>query len=199
MTIGVDIGVFDADLLNATLVVVLVTVLASSIVTRSAARRIQPPPVEGERLAETIFVPIDVDDDPAITRLAARLAMAKGGHVLIGAVATSRDQLDDARDHAQAAEQVASAVGAEAASVVRVDTFAAAAIAAIVAEHGVTLVVTGWRRAALGAEVILGGRPARPRRASADVPVLAVLTARRLQARRARARRGRPRRARGRT
>ncbi|OFW71477.1 MAG: hypothetical protein A2Y55_10920 [Actinobacteria bacterium RBG_16_68_12] len=43
VTIGVEIGLFDTDLLNATLVVVLVTVLASSIVTRSAARRIEPP------------------------------------------------------------------------------------------------------------------------------------------------------------
>jgi len=55
VTIGVEIGLFDTDLLNATLVVVLVTVLVSSIVTRSAARRIEPPPVQGERLAETMF------------------------------------------------------------------------------------------------------------------------------------------------
>ena len=151
--------------------------LVSSIVTRSAARRIEPPPVQGERLAETILVPIDVDDDPAITRLAARLAMAKGGQVLIGAVATSRDQIDTARSHVQAAEQTASAVGAEAASVVRVDTFAAAALAAIAAEHGVTLVVTGWHRAALGAEVILGGRVSTSSH-SPTCPLLAVLHAR---------------------
>jgi len=40
VTIGVEIGLFDTDLLNATLVVVLVTVLVSSVVTRSAARGI---------------------------------------------------------------------------------------------------------------------------------------------------------------
>ena len=57
VTIGVEIGLFDTDLLNATLVVVLVTVLVSSIVTRSAARRIEPPPVQGERLAETNSFP----------------------------------------------------------------------------------------------------------------------------------------------
>ncbi|MBM2822608.1 MAG: cation:proton antiporter, partial [Thermoleophilia bacterium] len=89
VTIGVEIGLFDTDLLNATLVVVLVTVLVSSIVTRAAARRIEPPLVQGERLAETIFVPTDVVDDPAVVRLAARLAMAKGGNVLVGAVAAT--------------------------------------------------------------------------------------------------------------
>jgi Sodium/hydrogen exchanger family/Universal stress protein family len=177
VTIGVDIGLFDTDLLNATLVVVLVTVLASSLLTRSAARRIEPSPVEGERLAENVFVPIDIDD-PAVVRLAARLAMAKGGNVLVGAVAAaSGDQLEAARARVEAAQRAASSVGAEAASVVRVDTSAASALAAIVAEYEVTLVVTGWRRAALAADVVLGGENA-DLVALADVPVLAVLTAR---------------------
>ena len=178
VTIGVEIGLFDTDLLNATLVVVLVTVLASSLLTRAAARNVEPAPVEGERLAEHIFVPVDVVDEPAVIRLAARLAMAKGGNVLVGALAgTSGDELAAARSRVKAEEEVASAVGAEASSVVRVDTSPASALAAIVAEHGVTLVVTGWRRAALAADVVLGGENV-DLVALADVPVLAVLTAR---------------------
>jgi Kef-type K+ transport system membrane component KefB len=175
VTIGVDIGLFDTDLLNATLVVVLVTVLASSLITRAAARMVEPPAVEGERLAENIFVPVDVAD-PAVIRLAARLAMAKGGNVLVGAIASGPGELDDARARAREGELVASAVGAEASSIVRVDTSAAAAIEAIVAEHGVTLVLTGWRRSALAADVVLGGQHAELV-AVADVPVLTVLTA----------------------
>lgn len=177
VTIGVDIGLFDDDLLNATLVVVLVTVLASSLATRSAARRVEPPPVQGERLAENVFVAIDVVDDPAVVRLAARLAMAKGGTVLVGAVAAaSGGQLEAARTRAREAEKTALAVGAEASSVVRVDTSAASALAAIVAEHDATLVVTGWRKAAVAADVVLGGQNV-DLVALADVPVLAVLTA----------------------
>jgi Kef-type K+ transport system membrane component KefB len=165
VTIGVEIGLFDDDLLNATLVVVLVTVLVSSIVTRSAARSIEPPPVQGERLAERILVPVDEHDDPAVVRLAARLALAKGGNVLVGALApTSGAPLDEARARAKASEQVASAVGAEAESVVRVDTSPAAALAAIVAEHEATLIVTSWRRAAVAADVVLGGQGGRSRR-----------------------------------
>ena len=178
VTIGVNIGLFHDDLLNATLVVVLVTVLVSSIVTRSAARRIEPPPVQAERLAENVFVPVDVVDDRAVIELAARIAMAKGGNVLVGAVAaTGGAPLDDARDRANAAERQASTLGAEASSVVRVDQSEAAAIAAIAAEHGVTLMVTGWRRAAVAADVVLGGQ-ALDLVALADVPVLAVLAAR---------------------
>jgi Kef-type K+ transport system membrane component KefB len=178
VTIGVDIGLFDDDLLNATLVVVLVTVLASSIATRNAARRIEPPPVQGERLAERILVPISDLDDPGVVRLAARLALAKGGNVLVGAIApTSGAPLDDARARAKTSEQVASAVGAEAESVVRVDTSPAAALAAIVAEHEATLIITGWRRAAVAADLVLGGQEL-DLVALADVPVLAVWTAR---------------------
>ena len=175
VTIGVDIGLFDTDLLNATLVVVLVTVLASSLLTRAAARRVEPPAIEGERLAENIFVPVDVTDADVI-RLAARLAMAKGGNVLVGAIAAAPGELDDARARAREGELVASAVGAEASSLVRVDTSAASAVEAIVAEHGVTLVVTGWRRSALAADVVLGGQNTELV-AVADVPVLTVLTA----------------------
>jgi Na+:H+ antiporter len=42
VTIGTQVGIFDEDLLSATLVVVLVTVIVSGIVTRIAARRLAP-------------------------------------------------------------------------------------------------------------------------------------------------------------
>ena len=172
VTIGVEIGLFDTDLLNATLVVVLVTVLVSSILTRAAARRIEPPAVQGERLAETIFVPAGVVDDPAVVRLAARLAMAKGGNVLVGAVAATRGpELAAARSRVESAE--ASAAGAETQAAVRLDASAATGLAAIVAEHEASLIVIGWRRAALAADIVLGGHSA-DLIALAEVPVLAV-------------------------
>ncbi len=176
--IGVDIGLFDTDLLNATLVVVLVTVLASSLLTRQAARRIDPPLVQGERLAENLFVPVEIAEDVEVVRLAARLAMAKGGNVLVGAVAVSPgDQLAAARARARSAEEVASSVGAEASSVVRVDTSTSTALAAIAAEHEVTMTLVAWRRVAAAVEVVLGGHEV-DLVALADVPVLAVLTSR---------------------
>ena len=177
VTIGVDIGLFDTDLLNATLIVVLATVLASSIITRSAARKIDPPVIQGERLAENVFIPVDMVDDPAVVELAARIAMAKGGTILVGAVAGAPGpQLEAARERARAAENQAAGFGAEASSVVRVDASAASALSAIVAEYGVSLVVTGWRRAAVAADVVLGGQRIELA-ALADAPVLAVLSA----------------------
>ena len=174
VTIGVDIGLFDTPLLNATLVVVLVTVLASSIITRSAARRIEPPPVQAERLAERVFVPVDLVDDPSVVRLAARLAMAKGGSVVVGVVApVAGTPLAAARGRAQAAEQAAAAVGAEVESAVQVGTSMVEALVGLAAEHDATMVVTGWHKGV--ADAALGGRDL-DLVALADTPVLAVLT-----------------------
>jgi Kef-type K+ transport system membrane component KefB len=56
VTIGTEVGIFDENLLSASLVVVLVTVIVSSVVTRNAARtldssaaeeRLQSPPRGG--------------------------------------------------------------------------------------------------------------------------------------------------------
>ena len=58
----------------------------------------------------------------------------------------------------------------------RVDTSATAGLAAIVAERGVTLVVSGWHRAAVAADVLLGGENI-DLVAVVDAPVLAVLQA----------------------
>ncbi len=177
VTIGVDIGLFDTPLLNATLVVVLVTVLVSSLVTRSAARKIEPSPVQGERLAETIFVRADLSGSPAVSRLAARLAMAKGGNVLVGAIAPAGGApLEAARELATAVARDISAQGAEVSTVVRVDASEAAALSAIVAEHGVSMVIAPWRRAALGVDTVLGGETL-DLVALADVPVLGVVAA----------------------
>ena len=68
-------------------------------------------------------------------------------------------------------------MGGEASSVVRVNPSEASAIAAMVAENAVTLIVTGWRRAAVAADIVLGGQRI-DLVALADVPVLAVLAAR---------------------
>ena len=174
VTIGVEIGLFDTDLLNATLVVVLVTVLVSSILTRSAARRIEPPAVQGERLAETILVPVDVTDDPAVVRLAARLAMAKGGTVLIGAVAAGPGrQLEPPRVRVCGVERQVSGRRRD-----RIRWCASTRprrrrSSGIVAEHEASLVVIGWRQAALAADIVFGGESA-DLIALAEVPVLAI-------------------------
>ncbi len=102
VTIGVEIGLFDDDLLSATLVVVLVTVLVSSIVTRSATRADRPPGRPGRAARR---------DRPRSCRRRRRSCGGpprratrdgEGRSVLVGAVAAaSGEQLDAARRRAQ--------------------------------------------------------------------------------------------------
>ena len=100
--------------------------------------------------------------------------MAKGGNVLVGAVAATRGpELAAARSRAESAEASAAAAGAETHTAVRLDPSVADGLAAIVAEHEASLVVIGWRRAALAADIVLGGQSA-DLIALAEVPVLAV-------------------------
>ena len=94
--------------------------------------------------------------------------------VLVGAVAPQAGrQLEAARERARRRGARCVGVGAEASSVVRVDASEAAALSAIVAEYGVTLVVTaGGGRGRRAIDSVLGGR-ASTCVALADVPVLA--------------------------
>ena len=71
VTIGTEAGIFDENLLSATLVVVLVTVIVSSIVTRIATRELDP---SVGAVAATIAAPRAVS---SVGRAPARQA---GGH-----------------------------------------------------------------------------------------------------------------------
>jgi Kef-type K+ transport system membrane component KefB len=177
VTVGVDIGIFGQDLLSAAIVVVLVSVLIAGIATRKAARAIEPPTVSAAPLASTVFVPVEGVFDPALVRLAARLASTKGGTALVGTVAAPADkgELDEARQLVRSAAAEAEAVGAEATSAVRVDPSPRDGLAAIAAEYDASLVVLGWQPAVFGAELVLGGA-AGDLASLIDVPLLLTVS-----------------------
>jgi hypothetical protein len=103
--------------------------------------------------------------------------MAKGGNVLVGAIAPAGGApLEAAREQAETVAREISAHGAEASTIVRVDTSEAVALAAIVAEHRVSLVIAPWRRAALAVDAVFGSEVL-DLVALADVPVLGVVSA----------------------
>jgi Kef-type K+ transport system membrane component KefB len=159
VTVGAQIGIFGEDLLSAAIVVVLVSVLIAGIATRKAARAIEPPEVSATPLASAVFVPVEDVFDPALVRLAARFALAKGGTVIVGTVAapSDRSELDEARQLVRTAAAEAEAVGAEATPFVRVDPSPRDGLAAIAAEHDASLVVLGWQPAVFGSELLLVG------------------------------------------
>jgi hypothetical protein len=166
VTIGVDIGLFDTPLLNATLIVVLVTVLASSLITRSAARR----SIRRRCRARDLRRRSSSQSTSSTIRWSStwpgawrwrRAAPSSWARSPRPRGISSRQRVDGQR---AAAKQVLG-MGGEASSVVRVNPSEASAIAAMVAENGVTMMVTGWKRAAVAADVVLGGQRIDPRRA----------------------------------
>ena len=175
VTIGVDIGLFDDDILNATLVVVLVTVVVASVMTARAASRIDPPPIDPGRLFETIAVTSDPEHGPALGRLAGRIASAHGGSVLAVAVAppdATGDALADARARASRVEAAAASVGAEVETVVRQGNAPAEIFAGLVGERQATLFLASVTQVMTIAQRFFGQDPGLV--GIGDVPVLAV-------------------------
>ena len=161
VTIGVDVGLFDDDILNATLIVVLVTVVIASIATARAASKIDPPPIDPDKLFETIVVTSDPVQGPALGQLAGRIASAHGGAVLAVAAAApdaTGEALADARGRAKRVEEAAASVGAEVELLVRQGSSPAELFAGLVAERQATVVIASLNQVLGFAQLLLGGQ-----------------------------------------
>ncbi len=80
--IGFQLGLFDSEVVNAVLAVILVSVLASSVVGARASARLHPPTGEHKPLGTRVVVGIrDPDTAPGALSIAVRIARADGGVV----------------------------------------------------------------------------------------------------------------------
>src|SRR3954470_14722401 len=80
--VGLDIGLFDLGVVNAVMILILVSLVASSLTANYFGPRVPPPPVDLGRLGRDVLVPVNMTEPvSAAVRLAARLATADGGIV----------------------------------------------------------------------------------------------------------------------
>lgn len=80
--VGLQLGLFDTATVNAIMLVIVLSLVASSTTATFFGPRIPRPPVETERIGRSVLVQIDLDADNAVlTSLAARLARVDGGVV----------------------------------------------------------------------------------------------------------------------
>lgn len=80
--IGFQIGLFDSEVVNAVLAVILISVLASSLVGARAVARLEPPTREHKPLGTRVVVGIrDPETAPGALSIAVRIARADGGVV----------------------------------------------------------------------------------------------------------------------
>lgn len=178
VTIGYSAGIFGEDLVNAALVVVLVSLVVASVGTgRFAARLVPTQTGEERRLGETVLVPL-YDDDPfaARVRLAALLARADTGVVAPVSLSLERGGEDArlaAKERLAAAVSLVAAEGAEVEGAVRVVEHPASGTLRAAAERDASCIVASWS-GVQRARGTLFGRSASPLVAASRAPVLVV-------------------------
>ena len=80
--VGLQLGLFDTATVNAIMLVIVLSLVASSLTATFFGTRIPRPPVETERIGRSVLVQIDLDGgNDVLTGLAARLARVDGGVV----------------------------------------------------------------------------------------------------------------------
>jgi Kef-type K+ transport system membrane component KefB len=140
-TIGYQIGLFGTSVVNAVLVLILVSLVVSPIAGRRFMRGVPRPPAAGRPLGSRIVVAVSTVDPPAdVFQLAARIAAPDGG--VVHPVLLRRES-DPAHDAAavNALEAAANAHGVDGAGAVVVDRSLPAGVAHAAAAHLATLVV----------------------------------------------------------
>jgi Kef-type K+ transport system membrane component KefB len=176
VVVGLEAGIFDDQLVNAALVVVLVTLVIAPLGTARFAPGVRVGEQRQRRLGELVLVPVTDDTTGSRARLAAGLARADGGVVVLVAVAGTADEavLADARRRLQETAQEVSALGAEAETVLRVDDSVPAAVLRVAGERSASSVVSGFTGAARARDALFGSADEELVTAS-TLPVLAVL------------------------
>ena len=80
--VGFDIGLFSTTVVNAVLVLILVSVVLSTLVAERAARQIPPPAARARTLGERVLVAVEDGQSAALAvAVAARIARREGGVV----------------------------------------------------------------------------------------------------------------------
>ncbi len=157
--VAFNLGLFGEQVVNAVLVVVLVTVIVTSWSAGRAAPRMDHDAAASVSLGRSIIVPIaNPDAAPSLVQLAVRIARADAGSVVPLHVVTSpgADRISNGRRLMAEVETMVRRLGAEVDGIVRVDSSVASAVVHAVAESEGTLVLVGWKAESHARDRILG-------------------------------------------
>lgn len=147
--IGLELGLYGEEVVNAVMGVIAVSMLITSLGTPRFAERIEKPDVGERRLGEVVLVPTHGRSCglSGRLRLAANIAEASKGIVLPIVVAIShRDQtLADANKRRDAIDDTLHALGLEGDSRIRVDRTLVYGIRHAALENDASLVLLGWQ------------------------------------------------------
>ncbi|HLA15504.1 MAG TPA: cation:proton antiporter [Candidatus Limnocylindrales bacterium] len=176
-TVGVEIGLFGTDVLNAIIVVIMVSLFVASLSANRFAARVPPASEVTADLGHAIVVPLD---DPALAppalSLAARIAEPDGGLVVPIHIVGPQDRpgLAIARKTAAAIDAAARTVGIEAEPSLRVAVSPGQGIRnAVAAANGTLLILV--RGPGLAAQDVMFGGIDSEHVAGSNVPTIVAI------------------------
>jgi Kef-type K+ transport system membrane component KefB len=146
--IGLEIGLYGEDVVNAVMVVIAVSLIITSVGTPWYAQRIERPEAEERRLGEkVVFAVKDAGGGLASRlRLTGRIAEAGGGVVVpvLVSVPETADTLSASRGRVAEIDDELHALGLEGETRIRVDRSLAEGLVNATLESDASLVVLGW-------------------------------------------------------
>lgn len=144
-----DLDLIGQDVVDATVLVILVTALVSAVLGQRYAARVSVPPLRVRGLGQRVIVPVaNPQTAGPLVQLAGLVAGADHGSVIAVNVLdhdASPDEVDRHRKITAEAERGALAVGADAESMVRIDANPASGVLHTVVEHAGTSILLGWK------------------------------------------------------
>jgi nucleotide-binding universal stress UspA family protein len=160
-TVGSQVGLFGQDVVNAVVVVIVVSLFASSIVAGRAAPLVAPPSREGRPLGAAVLTAVaDPESAARLLPLVAGLAHAAGGNVIPVHVLAEGDgqrTLDEARANAKTIDEAIRRAGVETEPCLRVAGSVRQGIRNEVSELDASLLVLGRHRQLRAQDFLFGG------------------------------------------
>ncbi len=159
--VGLEAGIFDETLVNAALVVVLVSLVMAPLGAAHFTKQVRPPTVDGgRRLGETILVPIASDAIEPRGTLAALIARSdKGVVVPVALVPEPGEPAARAlgQERLEQIDAIVGRLGVETESRIRVCESVAAGALRSAMEHDATCVMVTWAGLAQARSALFGG------------------------------------------
>lgn len=147
VVVGLRVGLFDTEVVNAVVMVILVTCLLSSWTAGRIAPRLVPP-APRRALGTAVLLPVvRPEASVGLARLGAAFARADAGVVVPVTIAVGDlgvAALDELRQVNARVEQMAREHGVEADGVVRLDSSPATGVLNTVIERDASLLLMGW-------------------------------------------------------
>jgi Kef-type K+ transport system membrane component KefB len=146
-TVGAEIGLFGQDVVNAVVVVIVVSLFGSSVIAARAAPRIAPAAGSGRSLGSEVVTAIaDPDQAARLVPLVARIARTDGGNLVPVHVIPDADNehtIADARANAKSIDEIVRKAGFDADSSLRVAVSIRQGIRNEITERDASLLVLG--------------------------------------------------------